>query len=88
MKDKNVDFSAGKWKNEMTHPGFEPRTFSTEVRCPYPYTTNSLRKLVKKLWNSLFSGKKWQNQDKFKTLKAPRMHIFQAASKKTFEFTS
>ena len=28
------------------------------------------------------------NQDKFKTLKAPRMHIFQAASKKTFEFTS
>ena len=28
------------------------------------------------------------NRDKFKTLKAPRMHIFQAASKKTFEFTS
>ena len=28
------------------------------------------------------------NQDKFKTLKAPRRHIFQGASKKTFELTS
>ena len=26
MKDKNVDFNAGKWKNEITHPGFEPGT--------------------------------------------------------------
>ena len=60
MKDRNVDFNAGKWKNEMTHLGFEPGTFSTEVRCPYPYTTKSLGKLAKKLWKSLFSGKKWQ----------------------------
>ena len=60
MKDKNVDFNAGKWKNEMTHPGFEPGTFSTQVRCPCPYTTKSLGKLAKKLWKSLFSGKKWQ----------------------------
>ena len=49
MKDKNVDFNAGKWKNEMTHLGFEPRTFSTEVRCPYPYTTDSLGNLAKKI---------------------------------------
>ena len=34
---------------EMTDPGLEPRTFSTEVRCPYPYTTKSLGKLVKKI---------------------------------------
>ena len=49
MKGKNVDFDAGKWKIEMTHPGFKPKTFSTEVRCPYPYTTDSLRNLAKKI---------------------------------------
>ena len=49
MKGKNVDFDAEKWKNEMTHPGFEPRTFSTEVRCPYPYTRDSLENLAKKI---------------------------------------
>ena len=49
MKGKNVDFDAEKWKNEMTHPGFEPGTFSTEVRCPYPYTTDSLGNLAKKI---------------------------------------
>ena len=49
MKGKNVDFNAEKWKNEMTHPGFEPGTFSTEVRCPYPYTMKSLGKFVKKI---------------------------------------
>ena len=62
----------------------------------------SLGKLAKKImeviiqWQKVAkSGKKLlifkagnSNQDKFKTLKAPRMHIFQAASKKTFEFTS
>ena len=60
MKDKNVDFNAGKWKNEMTHPGFEPRTFSTEVRCPYPYTMDSLGNLAKKLRESLFNALLWQ----------------------------
>ena len=49
MKGKNVDFDAEKWKNKMTHLGFEPETFSTEVRCPYPYTTNSLGNLAKKI---------------------------------------
>ena len=49
MKGKNVDFDAEKWKNEMTHPGFKPRTFSTEVRCPYPYTMDSLGNLAKKV---------------------------------------
>ena len=49
MKDKNVDFNAGKWKNEMTHPGFEPGTFSTEARCPNHYTMKSLGKLAKKI---------------------------------------
>ena len=49
MKGKNVDFDAEKWKNEMTHPGFEPGTFSTEVRCPYHYTTDSLGNLAKKI---------------------------------------
>ena len=49
MKGKNVDFDVEKWKNEMTHPGFEPETFSTEVRCLYPYTSDSLGNLAKKL---------------------------------------
>ena len=57
MKDKNVDFDAGKWKNEMTHLGFEPGTFSTEVRCPYPYTTKSLGKLGKKIMEVIIQ---WQ----------------------------
>ena len=48
MKGKNVDFDAEKWKNEMTQLGFEPGTFSTEVRCPYPYTMDSLGNLAKK----------------------------------------
>ena len=49
MMGKNVDFDAEKWKNEMTQPGFEPGTFSTEVRCPYPYTTDSPGNLAKKI---------------------------------------
>ena len=49
MKGKYVDFDAEKWKNEMTHLGFEPETFSTEVRCPYSYTTDSLGNLAKKI---------------------------------------
>ena len=49
MKGKSVDFNAEKWKNEMTHPGLEPETFSTEVRCPYPYTTDSLGNLAYKI---------------------------------------
>ena len=49
MKGKNVDFDAEKWKNEMTHPGFEPGIFSIAVRCPYPYTTDSLGNLAKKI---------------------------------------
>ena len=49
MKGKNVDFDAEKWKNEMTHPGFEPRTLSIEVRYPYPYTTDSIGILAKKI---------------------------------------
>ena len=28
---------------------FEPGTFSTEVRCPYPYTTDSLENLAEKI---------------------------------------
>ena len=85
MKDKNVDFNAGKWKNEMPQPGVEPGTFSTEVRCPYPYTKDSLGNLAKKLRYSIFSGKKLlifkagnSNHEKFKILKASRVHIFQA----------
>ena len=58
MKDKNVDFNAGKWKNEMTHPGFEPGTFNTEVRCPYPYTTKSLGKLAKKIMEVIIQWQK------------------------------
>ena len=49
MKGKNVDFDAEKWKNEMTPLGFEPGIFCTEVRCPYPYTTDSLGNLAKKI---------------------------------------
>ena len=58
MKDKNVDFDAGKWKNEMTHPGFEPGTFSTEVRCPYPYTMISLEKVPKKIMEVIIQWQK------------------------------
>ena len=60
MKGKNVDFNAGKWKNEMTNLGFEPGTFSTKVRCPYPYTTISLGHLAKKIRESLFNALLWQ----------------------------
>ena len=49
MKGKNVDFDAEKWKNEMTHSGFESGTFSTEVRCPYHYTMNSFGNVAKKI---------------------------------------
>ena len=58
MKGKNVDFDAEKWKNEMTHPGFEPGTFSTEVRCPYPYTTKSLGILMKKIMDVIIQLQK------------------------------
>ena len=61
MKDKNVDFNAGKWKNEMTHPGFAPGIFSTKVRCPYPYTTKSLGKVVKKIMEVLIQWQKVAN---------------------------
>ena len=49
LKGKNVDFDAEKWKNEMTRPGFEPGTFSTKVRCPYPYTMDSLENFAKEI---------------------------------------
>ena len=49
MKGKNVDFDAEKWKNEMTHLGFEPEAFSTVVRCPFPYTADSFGNLAKKI---------------------------------------
>ena len=49
VKGKNVEFDAEKWKNEMTHPGFEPWTISNVVRCPYPYTTDSLVDLAKNI---------------------------------------
>ena len=49
MKGKNVNFDAEKWKNEMIHPGFKPGTFSTEVRRPHPYTTDSLENLAKRI---------------------------------------
>ena len=49
MKGKNFDFDAEKWKNKMTHPGFEPGTYSTKIRCPYPYTTDSLGNLARKI---------------------------------------
>ena len=62
MKGKNVDFDSEKWKNEMTHPEFEPGTFSTGVRCPYPYTTDSLENLAK-----------WQN---VVNIKAKKIQIF------------
>ena len=45
-------------KNEMTHPGFEPGTFSTEVRCPYPYTTKLLGKLAKKIMELIIQWQK------------------------------
>ena len=61
LKDKNVDFNAGKWKNEMTHPEFEPRTFSTEVRYPYPYTTKSLGKLARKIMKVIIQWQKVAN---------------------------
>ena len=61
MKDKNVDFNAGKWKNEMTDLGFEPGTFSTKVRCPYPYTMKSLGKLAKKIMEVIIQWQKVAN---------------------------
>ena len=58
MKGKSVNFYAGKWKNEMTYLGFEPETFSTEVRCPYPYTTKSSGILAKKIMEVIIHWQK------------------------------
>ena len=98
MKDKNVDFNAGKWKNEMTHPGMNPgpSALKSGVLTPTPQNhQENWQKNYGSHYSVAKSGKKLlifkagnSNQDKFKTLKAPRMHIFQAASKKIFEFTS
>ena len=58
MKGENVKYNAEKWKNEVTPPGFEPGTFSTEVRCPYPYTKKSLGKLAKKIMEVIIQWQK------------------------------
>ena len=62
LEGKNVDFNAGKHENEMTNRVFEPGTFGTGVRCPYPYTMDSLRNLAKKIklvniqWQKVANG--------------------------------
>ena len=61
MKGKNVDFNAGNGKNEMTHLGFQTGTFGTEVRCPYPYTTDSLGKWSKKIKEIIIQWQKATN---------------------------
>ena len=60
MKDKNVDFNAGKWKNEMTHPGLNPGPSALKSGVLTPTPQNHQGNWRKKLWKSLFSGKKWQ----------------------------
>ena len=61
MKGKNVDFDAEKWKNEMTHPGFEPGTSALRsgVLTPTPQFHQGIWQ--KKLRESLFNALLWQN---------------------------
>ena len=61
MKGKNVDFNAGKGKNEMTYWEFEPGTFGTRVRCSYPYTTDSLENLAEKIKEVIIQWQKAAN---------------------------
>ena len=81
--------SFGIWTRDLQH--------WSQVSLPLHYKI--IREIGKRIYRSHYSvaesGKKLlifkagnSNQDKFKTLKAPRMHIFQVASKTTFEFTS
>ena len=49
LKGKSIKLDAGKPWKRLTLPGFEPGISSTEVRCPYPYTTDSLGNLAKKI---------------------------------------
>ena len=61
MKGKNVDFNAGKSKNNMNHQRFEPGTFDIRVRCPYPYITDSLANLAEKIKHVIIQWQKSAN---------------------------
>ena len=45
----------------MTYWGFELGTFGTEVKCPYPYTTDSLENLAEKIKEVIIQRQKDAN---------------------------